>query len=64
MRTVELKGFDRVIPKLVYRLDKIGFKLRSKRILKMSWSLARYIGNKYGAPTDHKWLLGMSYIQY
>ena len=64
MTTIKLKGLDRFIPRLIYRLDKIGLKLRSRHILRISHRLCRYIGVKYGAPRDRKWMMWMDCIQF
>lgn len=64
MRTVELRGLDRIVPKSIYRLDKVGLKTRNKCVLKISKRLIDYIGRKYGAPSNSKWMMGMTYIQY
>mgnify|MGYP003304232108 FL=1 len=64
MKTIELKGLDRFIPKIVYCLDKIGLKLRSRRILRFSCGLCGYIRAKYGVPRGRKAMMGMTYIEY
>ena len=63
MTIIELKGLDRIIPRLVYCMDKLGLKLRSKRILNAGCRLCDYIMVKYGAPRDRVCYLGMTYIQ-
>lgn len=64
MRAVKLRGFDRIVPRIIYRIDKIGLKLHNKRILNISNKLVRYIGHKYGAPKNQRWMMGMDYIEY
>lgn len=64
MTVIKLRGVDRLIPKLVYRIEKLGLKLRSKRILRFGNRLIRYIGIKYGAPRGRRWLMGTNYIEF
>lgn len=64
MTTIKLKGLDRCLPRLIYRLDKIGLKMRSRRILRIGCRLSDYIGVKYGAPRDREWMLWMDCIQF
>lgn len=64
MTIIKLRGADRLIPKLIYRIEKLGLKLRSKRILRLGNMLVRYIGIKYGAPEGRRWLMGIDYIEF
>jgi hypothetical protein len=57
MTRIKLRGADRLIPKLMYHLEKIGIKLHSKRILMLGVKLTEYIEFKYKLPDNCKWMM-------
>lgn len=57
METLKLRGADRLIPRFVYCLDKIGLKLRSKCILRFTIKIEEYVRVKYNMPPSCSYMM-------
>lgn len=64
MTIEKLNLTERIVRKIIRRIDKIGSKMQSKRIKRIGSMLSEWILSRHGVPKDRNCRLSMTHIEY